>query len=527
MGARILIADDLSKDCLAYLKSEGVEADFEPQIDAKSLAARACGYDGLLVRSRTQVTKEVLAAGGRLRVVGRAGVGVDNIDLEAATARGVLVMNTPDGNTISAAEHTVALLLAACRRLARATREMREGKWNRKVLGTEIFRKTVGIVGLGRIGREVGRRLTAFGARVIGFDPFTPAEVARAAGVEPATLDTVVSTADFLTIHTPLSPETRGMFNEQRLRGMKKGAILVNCARGGLVDEAALLRLLDEDHLAAAALDVYATEPLPEDSPLRRHEKLVCTPHLAATTVEAQEKVAVDVARQVVAFLSRGVIANAVNAISVDAELQEHIGPFLTVADRLGSLQAQLLSANVSRIDLELQGEIAGFDSRPIQAAFLAGFLRQVAEGPVNPVNALRLAQARGLVVNTSHVAKSKTFQSLVVATVSAGGQSRVVAGTVFGRTQPRLVRIDDYLFDALPEGWAVIFTNVDVPGVIGFVGSTLGAAGVNIGQMSLGRDAPGGRALSVIGVDSEPPDEALETIRRRDGFLWVKKVRF
>ncbi len=524
---KILISDDVSARAREILAAQpGVAVDYRPGLPPAELLACIGEYTALVVRSATRVTAEVIEAGSRLAVIGRAGTGVDNVDLEAATRRGVVVMNVPGGNTISAAEHTVAMLLACARGIPAADRSMRAGRWERgRFLGAELEGKVLGIVGMGKIGREVAHRARAFGMEVIGYDPVvSPEEVARSQTAF-VTLEQLLRRSDFITVHTPLTPDTRHMIGEAQLASCKPGVRIVNCARGGIVDEAALARQIRSGHVAGAALDVFEQEP-PRELPFRDMECVVLTPHLAASTSEAQEKVAVIIAEQISDFLRDGVARNAVNVTPMDARVRERVGPHIDLAEKIGRLHAQLVEGRPREITVEYSGEIPAEAIPALTVAMLKGYFERFLSGPVNAVNASFIARERGIRLHEVRTSGSHDYVNLMTVEVATDSGRQAVAGTVLGRNLPRIVRLDGFRFDAVPEGDLLLVSNDDRPGIVGMVGSILGDARINIAKMSLGRDRAGGQAIAAINVDSPLPAEVVEALRARPGILWVKTVR-
>jgi len=529
IAMKVLVTDNLSPRGEAVLRAAPeVEVDVAPTRPPEELARVIGAYDAIIIRSATKVTPVVLAQPGRLKVVGRAGVGVDNVDVEAATARGIVVMNTPSGNTITVAEHTMGLLLALSKNIPQATASMKAGRWEKsKYLSVEVCHKVLGVMGLGRIGAEVARRARAFGMHVIAYDPFLSAEAAAALGADLVELSEVFRRADFITIHVPLSPETTGLIGAQAIAQMKDGVRIVNAARGGIVDEAALYDALKSGKVAGAALDVFEREPN-TDSPLLSLSSFICTPHLGAASEEAQENVAVEVAQQVLDYLLRGIIRNAVNAPSLPAELFRRIEPYLKLAERLGRLAAQLAEGRTQQIRIHYGGEIAGVDSAPLTVAVVVGVLEAVLHSAdtVNAVNVMGLARGRGIHITESKSAEEADFASIINVTVGTDRAESTVAGSLFNRREPRLVRIDEFRLEAPAEGYMLVFSNMDVPGVIGRIGTVLGRNQVNIAGMHLGRERQGGRAVSIVNVDSEIPGPVLDEIRRMPDIVYAKLVR-
>jgi len=530
---RILISDDLSPEAKTILERiPGAEVEFRVGLKPAELREIISGYDALAVRSATKVTAEILAAAPRLRVIGRAGTGVDNIDLAAATRRGVVVMNAPGGNSVSVAEHTLALLLALSRRVADASQSTRGGKWEKKKFssGRELSGKTLGVVGTGNIGALVVQRAKAFGMKVIGYDPFLSEEAAGKLGIELVALPDIFRRSDAITLHVPLTEQTKNMVAAPQLAAMKQGALLVNCARGGLVDEKALAQSLKAGHLGGAALDVFETEPPPADHPLFSCENFIATPHLGGSTEDAQQNVAVIVCESMVEYLSTGTVRNAVNVPSVSGEVLERLGPFLKLAGKLGSFAGQLSMQAAcgapEQIEIAYAGEVAQHPGAPLTAAVLKGVLGTFLAEPVNEVSAPALARERGLSVSSTKTSDSTDFASLVSVRLRCGnGKTTHVAGTIVGKREPRVVRVDKFELEAVPEGAVLVLHNDDKPGVIGNVGRTLGEAQVNIAQFALARDRKSGEALALVNVDGAASPEVLERLRRLPDVRQVHQV--
>ena len=524
---RVLVTDNLSAQGLELLRQHpDIEADFRQRITPEELLEVIDQYEGLIVRSATKVTADVIQAGKQLKVIGRAGVGVDNVDVAAATAQGVVVMNTPTGNTITTAEHTISLLLALAKNIPQAMASLHGGRWEKgKFLGVELFNKTLGIIGLGRIGSEVAKRAKGFAMRVIAYDPFISAEVAGRTGVELADLEEVYRQADFITIHVPLGPDTHHMINRETIRLMKRGVRIVNCARGGVVDEEALYEAMVSGHVAGAACDVFENEPS-TTSPLLSLDNFIGTPHLGAATAEAQENVSRAIAQQVADYLTTGVIRNSVNTPSIEPELLVKIQPYLRLAEKLGRLDSQLAEGRFQEIRIEYTGEVASYDTSPITAAVVKGVLDPIMSGTTNIVNALPFARQRGIRVVESKTSQEEDYASLISVIIQTDRGQSLVAGTLFSRREPRVVWIDEFSLEAVPEGYLLIFSNLDVPGVIGKIGTILGQNQVNIAGMNLGREKPGGRAVSVVNVDDAIPTPVLDEIRRMPNIVYAKVVK-
>ena len=526
---RVLIADKLSAQGMQILQAEpDIQVDEAVGLSPAELAAKISPYHGVIVRSGSRVTAEVIAAAANLRVIGRAGIGVDNIDVEAATKKGVVVMNTPGGNNVTTAEHAISMMLALARSIPQATASMKSGKWEKgRFVGSEVFNKTLGIIGIGNIGSLVAERALGLKMRVVAYDPFITAEAAKRAGVELVSLDELYARADFISVHTPLNAETRGLVGPEAFGKMKAGVRIINCARGGIVDEDALAAAIQSRQVAGAALDVFAQEPPPPDHPLLKLDQVICTPHLGAATDEAQVNVAVAIAQQVVNYLNRGVIQDAVNVPSISPELLEVLGPYLVLSEKLGSLQAQLLAAAPREVAIEYAGEVANYDVKSLTLAVLRGLLNRVLESSaVNYVNAPAIARERGIKVVESKTSQSKGFLNLMTVTIATAKGSSIVAGAIFGQRVIRLVRINDFFLDADPEGYILMLHNRDVPGVVGAVGTLLGGAKINIARLELGRERIGGMAISLIHVDDVIPDPVLERLRTLPNIVSAQLIK-
>jgi D-3-phosphoglycerate dehydrogenase len=519
---RVLLADPISVSDPEFAPVLGAYP--EVSFDAKLANAPADeitralgeGYDGLVVRSRTKVTAALLeAAGPRLRVIGRAGIGVDNIDVDQATRRGIVVMNTPGGSNVTTAEHAIAMMLALARNIPQAAAAVRAGQWPRsRWMGTEVCNKVLGVIGLGNIGSIVAERARALRMRVIAYDPFVTPEVAARLRVELTSLDEVVAGADFITVHVPLLPDTRGLINAERMRRMKRGVRIINCARGGIVDEEALAAAVREGHVAGAALDVFVKEPPPPDHPLLQLDTVICTPHLGASTDEAQRNVAIAIAQQVAAFLAHGTIQNAVNAPSLSPEVLQVLRPYLLLGEKLGALTAQLIGEPPREVTVQASGEAAEREIRSVTTAVLRGLLTHMLSSSVNYVNAPAMARERGMRVIESRTPQASDYLNALRVEVQTATRRNVVSGAVFGADTLRLTRINDFRMEAVPEGHILLLNNRDVPGVVGRVGTLLGAHQINIAGIELGRERVGGMALSLIHVDEPVSPDVLEELR-------------
>src|SRR4051812_10155176 len=530
---RILISDDLSPEAKSILERvPGAQVEFRTGLDPADLREIIGGYDALAVRSATKVTADVLAAATRLRVIGRAGTGVDNIDLTAATRRGVVVMNAPGGNSVSVAEHTPALLLALARQVADASQSTRGGKWEKKkyAAGRELFGKTLGVVGTGNIGALVVQRAKAFGMKVVAYDPFLSEEAAAKLGVELVALPEIFRRSDAITLHVPLTDQTKNMVGAPQMAQMKPGALLINCARGGLVDEKALADALKSRRLGGAALDVFESEPPAADHPLFSCENFIATPHLGGSTEDAQQNVAVIVCEAMVEYLTTGTIRNAVNVPSVSAQVLQELGPFLRLAEKLGSFCAQYAlqgetSSAPEGIEIAYAGEVASHPAAPLTAAVLKGVLGTFLAEPVNEVSAPELARERGLSVKEVKTSENPDFSSLLTLRLRSKSGVTEISGTIVGKREPRLVRVDGLDIEAVPEGYIVIVHNNDAPGVIGNVGMTLGEAKVNIAQFALARDRARGEALALVNIDTPASPELLDRLRKLPNIRRVHQV--
>jgi D-3-phosphoglycerate dehydrogenase len=525
---RVLALDGVSPKGLEILtRDTRFSVEVKPPLKEAELIAAIGEFDAVIVRSQTKVTAMAIAAGRRLKVIGRAGVGVDNVDVEAATERGIIVMNTPAGNTISTAEHAFSMMLALARFIPQAHQSMREGQWDRKSFqGTEVCNKVLGIIGMGRIGSEVARRAIAFGMRVVAFDPYLAISRAKSLQVELVDdLNELLTQADFITLHMPLTEETRYILNADNLKRCRKGVRIINCARGGLINEKALAEALQTGQVGGAALDVYEEEPPAKDFALRAMPSVVLTPHLGASTAEAQESVGIEIAEAISEFLTAGSIRNAVNMPNVDARTLAIIRPYLLLADKLGKLACQLASARVESLVVSYHGPVSAVDTAPITRAVLKGFLHKSHGAEVNEVNAPRLAASLGLRYSESRSSQPEEFTEMITVQVACGEEKHEVAATLFG-ARPKIVRIDGYSLEATPEGVLMLLENHDTPGIIGFIGTLLGRHKVNIANMSLSRNEIGQKALSVYNLDSAPDEGTLTEIRAREGIFGVKIVK-
>jgi D-3-phosphoglycerate dehydrogenase len=526
---KILVADSISTKGVDLLRGNGeLHVDVKTGLKENDLLAIVADYSAIVVRSQTKITAKVIDAAKKLKVVGRAGVGVDNVDVDAATRRGVIVMNTPAGNTISTAEHAFSLLVSIARNIPQAHGSVKAGQWDRKSYeGVELHGKTIGIVGMGRIGTEITRRAIAFGMRPVAYDPYLSPSRARSLQVELyEDLDDVLSRADFLTLHMPLTTETLHLINSDRMAKMKRGARIVNCARGGLIDENALFEALKSGQIAAAALDVYETEPPPADFPLRTLPNVVFTPHLGASTAEAQESVGVEIAEAIRSVLLDGVIRNAVNVPNIDAKTLAVIAPYLAFGEKLGRFLRQVAPKRCETLSINYSGKVNDVETSPISRYVLKGFLEEAGGHEVNPVNVTSLAQTLGLKILETKDSATGEFTDLVELEAIGQGETVSVAGTFIG-SSPRIVRINGRHVEARPIGVLLLLENNDVPGIVGQIGTVLGTHGVNIANMSLSRDHLGGEVITVLNLDSVPDESIISAILTNPSIKTARVVRF
>jgi D-3-phosphoglycerate dehydrogenase len=523
---KVLISDKMDPNAARIFEERGCDVDVKPGMTPDELKAVIGQYDGLAIRSATKVTKDILDAATNLKVIGRAGIGVDNVDIPAASAKGVVVMNTPFGNSITTAEHAIALIFALARQLPEANERTQKGEWPKNAfMGVEVTGKTLGLIGAGNIGSIVASRALGLKMKVIAYDPFLTPERALELGIEKADLDTLLAKADFITLHTPLTEQTRNILSRENLAKTKKGVRIVNCARGGLVDEAALKEALESGHVAGAALDVFETEPA-KDSPLFGAPNFICTPHLGASTTEAQVNVALQVAEQMSDYLVNGGVTNALNMPSLSAEEAPKLKPYMALAEKLGSLVGQLAHGNLDKISIEVEGAAAQLNPKPITGAVLAGLMKNYSD-TVNMVNAPFLARERGLDVREVRHDREGIYHTLVRVTVATSQGDRSVAGTLFGNGSPRLVEIFGIGIEADLEGNMLYIVNRDAPGFIGRIGSLLGEEGINIGTFHLGRREAGGEAVLLLSVDQPIPPTVIERAEKLEGVKLVKALAF
>ncbi|MFO7446116.1 MAG: phosphoglycerate dehydrogenase [Ignavibacteriaceae bacterium] len=524
---KIIITDAVDKKAVGVLEESGFQVTYKPGMPRDEIKAVIKDYHGLIVRSETKANSELIALMENMEVIGRAGAGVDNIDLEAATRKGVIVMNTPGGNTVSTAEHTMALMLSMCRNIAQANQSIRAGKWDKKTYkGTELLDKTLGIIGLGKIGREVAVRSKAFGMNVIGYDPVLSEDIAKKMGVALVDLDTIFAKSDIITVHVPLTDETRNLLREETLKKCKDGVKLINCARGGIINEDDLLKALDSGKVSSAALDVYVKEPPDMALPIFQHPKIVTTPHLGASTDEAQEKVAVQIAEQIVDLFKIKAVRGAVNAAAVEALGNKDVAPFVKLAESLGSLHSQLINGQLKKININYSGELLHNFNTLLSAAVLKGFLSKKMTELVNFINAPYLAKQMGIVINETKSGANSNYTNLMTVDCVTEKEERSLAGTVFGNNEIRIVLVDGFHLEVKPEGNMLFYSNIDKPGMLATVGKILADANINIAGLSLGRYDAGKDALTVINVDSEIDKKVIDLISSISGIHKVDAVK-
>jgi len=528
MTGRVLVSDRLSETAVQVMRDRGLAVDYEPELgaDKDGLLARIGGYDGLAIRSATKVTDKLLGRAERLKVVGRAGIGIDNVELAAATSRGIVVMNTPFGNAITTAEHTVALMMALARQIPEADHSMRAGKWlKNRFIGVELYSKTLGIIGCGNIGSIVAERAIGLRMKVIAFDPFLSPERAIELGVEKVTFEELLRRADFISLHTPLTDKTRNIIDAAAIARMRRGVRIINCARGGLLVESALIEALRSGHVAGAALDVFETEP-PTDNPLTAMEQVVMTPHLGASTSEAQENVAVQIANQLADFLISGAVSNALNMPSISVEEAPRLKPYVALAEQLGSFAGQLTESSLVGIAIEYAGEVGELNTRALTSALLAALLRPML-GDVNMVSAPAVARERGIRVDEIRQTHRGVYDSYIRLTVRTESLERSIAGTVFSDGKPRVIQIKGINMEAELGPHMLYVTNADKPGFIGAFGTILGDRGVNIATFHLGRDQPGGNAIALVEVDGPVPPSVLAAVEALPQVKQARALRF
>jgi D-3-phosphoglycerate dehydrogenase len=524
---QILVADHIAASGVALLQQHGeVEVTVAPGLSPDALLDAIPRYHGLIVRSATKVTADLIAAATSMKIIGRAGIGVDNIDVDAATRHGIIVMNTPEGNMNTAAEHTISMLLALSRFIPQASAEVKAGRWERqKFLGVEVVNKVLGVIGLGRIGSLVVRKAQGLGMQTVAYDPYIASDAAQNLGVEILDLPEVLRRSDYLTVHTPSTSETRALIGAEELKLMRRGAFVINCARGGIIEEAALHEALVQGTIAGAALDVFEEEPPPANHPLLQLDNVICTPHLGAQTGEAQERVALGVAEQMLDFFRYGQIKNAVNMPNLDAESYRALQPYLALGTKLGAFQVQLLEGGLTDVTVSYSGDVTALGTKPITAAVLHGILGHFLGPQVNSVNAPFLARERRIRVVERQQQEQEDYASLIEVEIGTERHRGSIAGTLFGKGDAWIVRMDHFPIEAVPEGHMLVFANQDIPGVIGRIGTILGNAQINIAGFRLGRLEPNGIAVCVVNVDAAIPSDILDTIRALPNLIYAKTV--
>ena len=522
---KILITDQVDQQCCTILQSEGFEVDYTPGISFDEIKKAIVTATGLIVRSQTNVSVDILEAGKMLKVVGRAGAGVDNIDVDAATRRGIIVMNTPGGNTISTAEHTISMMMALARNISQAHQSLKEGKWERKKFtGTELQGKTLGIIGLGKVGTEVGKRCLVFEMNVIAYDPLLSEEAASKLGMELVELREIYRRSDFITIHSPLTEETKNLLNEHTLAQCKPGVRIINCARGGIIDEHALLNALKSGHVIGAALDVFEEEP-PKNSPLLQHPNVLATPHLGASTEEAQEKVAIQVAHQVADLLHNRGIAGSVNADIIQMASRKELQPYMVLAEKIGSLLAQLKVGKLHTIVVSVSGQFLEESLTALGAAVLKGVFEKILFEPVNYLNAPLIARERGIALELRKQEDHPTYAHVLTVSYTTDKESKYFSGTVFGNEDVRIVGINGFFVEVKPEGHLLFYSNIDKPGMLASVSGVLAKANINIARLSLGRYGAGKEALTIVSTDNPLSDAVLNDISALNGVTEVRKA--
>ena len=525
---KVLVSDKLSEVGLDKLmQADGIRVDVKTGLAPAELKEIVGEYDGIIIRSATHLTKDILEAAKRLKVIGRAGIGLDNVDIPTATRRGIVVMNTPQGNNIAAAEHTISMMLSMARRIPQATASLKAGKWEKnRFMGIQVYHKVLGVIGIGNIGGIVADRAQGLKMRVIAYDPFIPEEKAKEMGIELVSdLNDLFSRADFITVHTPLIKETKNLINKKAFEKMKEGVMIINCARGGIINEQDLYDAIVSGKVAAAALDVFEVEPA-KDNPLFELDQVIVTPHLGASTREAQKNVALAIADQVIAYLLHNTIQNAVNVPAVSPEVMDRIGPYLNLAENLGGFLAQACTSRIEAVDIEFHGEMFKRDTEPIVLATLKGLLAPVMGDDVNFVNAKVIAQQRRIRIKESLVDDTGDYTTLIVLRVKGKDQEQSIWGTLFGKKEPRIVRYNDFIIEAIPKGEILLVENYDRPGVIGSIGMTLAKQGINIATMQFGRDQMGGQAISLLHLDAPLSDSIIERLMDLPNIISVKPIR-
>ena len=522
---KVLVSDNISAKGVEILKKAGLAVDVKTGMKPEELKACIGEYDGLVIRSATKATAEIIEAATNLKVIGRAGSGLDNVDKVAASKKGIVVMNTPGGNTVTTAEHTIAMLFSVARMIPQATASMKDGKWEKKkFMGVELFNKTLGIVGLGAIGGQVAKKAQGLEMNIIAYDPFLSEEKAKTMGIKKGSLDEIFAESDFITIHSPMTPETKGLINAGTIAKMKNGVRIINCARGGIVNEQDLYEAMKSGKVAAAALDVFEKEP-PENNPLLTLENLICTPHLGASTEEAQENVALAVAEQIADYLVHGTIRNAVNFPSIPTDQVPRLQPYINLAEKLGSFSCQIFEGGATEIIVEYCGDAATVNTAPVTIAALKGYLSPILLETVNFVNAPFIAKERGIEVKETRSSDAGDFFSKITIRIKAKNKESYVSGTLYSKKDPRVIEIDNFKVEIVPEGELLLMYNNDRPGVIGNIGNLLGKNNINIARMHFGRESAGGMAISVVSLDARPSPEVLDQLKALPNILSIKQI--
>ncbi len=523
---KVLISDNLSPTGVEILKKAGLEVDARSKTSPEEIEKIIGDYDALIIRSATKVTKDLLDRASKLKVVGRAGSGLDNVDIPSATKKGVVVMNTPGGNTVTTAEHTIGMIFACARNIPQSYATLKAGKWEKKKYeGVELYDKTLGVIGLGAIGGVVATRCVALGMKVLAYDPFISVEKAKSMGIELVDLPAIYKRSDFITVHTPKTKETANLINKNTIAQMKDGVRIINCARGGIVSEQDIYEALKSGKVASAAFDVFEKEP-PDNHPLLTLDNFIATPHLGASTREAQENVATAIAEQIVDYLVAGTVRNAVNVPSVPSDQLPALSPYINLAEKMGSFISQLSEGGLTQIAVEYIGEVSNLKPEPITLAALKGLLTPILEESVNYVNAPMIAKDRGIEMKVSKSSAGSEYTSLVILRIKSGSREMQVSGTLNSRKEPRIVQVDNFPMETVPEGDMLVLMNNDKPGVIGGIGTLLGQNNINIARMQFGRETQGGHAMSVVSVDSQVPADVMAKIKKLQNVLWVKQIR-
>lgn len=522
---KVLVSDNIAPKGIEIMRNAGLEVDVKTGLNPEELKACIGEYHGLVIRSATKVTADIIESAVNLKVIGRAGSGLDNVDKNAASKKGIVVMNTPGGNTITTAEHSIAMLFSVARLIPQANASMKAGKWEKKkFMGVELFNKTLGVVGLGNIGGQVAKRGQCLQMNVIAYDPFLNEERATSEGIRKVSLDELFEQSDFITIHTPMTAETKGVINARTIAKMKDGVRIINCARGGIVNEGDLYEAVKSGKVGGVALDVFEKEP-PENNPLLTLDNVICTPHLGASTEEAQQNVALAVAEQVADYLVQGTIRNAVNFPSIPSDQVPRLQPYLTLAEKLGGFSSQIFEGGASEITVEYRGDAADINTAPVTMAALKGYLTPILLETVNFVNAPFIAKERGIEVRETKTEDAGDYHGLIGLRIKANGGEIYVAGTLFSKKDPRVILIDNFKVEIVPEGDLLLIHNNDKPGVIGNIGSLLGESNINIARMHFGRETAGGMAISVVSIDATPTSEIIDRIKNLPNILSVKHI--